>query len=53
MVDRKAKDLKQWPLLFRAPISSWHKDKLVMVGDAAHPMLPRKWTSNSTNQALC
>ncbi|EKD20524.1 salicylate hydroxylase [Drepanopeziza brunnea f. sp. 'multigermtubi' MB_m1] len=39
---KKAKDVKQWPLLFRAPISSWHKEKLVAIGDAAHPMLPHQ-----------
>lgn len=39
---RKAKDVKQWPLLFRAPIPSWHKGKLVLIGDAAHPMLPHQ-----------
>ncbi|KAK2630263.1 hypothetical protein QTJ16_001083 [Diplocarpon rosae] len=39
---RKAKDVKQWPLLFRAPIPSWHRDRLVAIGDAAHPMLPHQ-----------
>ncbi|CAL3964868.1 hypothetical protein PZA11_002229 [Diplocarpon coronariae] len=39
---RKAKDVKQWPLLFRAPITSWHREKLVAIGDAAHPMLPHQ-----------
>lgn len=43
---RKAKEVKQWPLLFRAPIPSWHKGKLVLIGDAAHPMLPRKYFSS-------
>jgi salicylate hydroxylase len=40
---RKARDIKQWPLLFRAPIPTWHKGKLVLIGDAAHPMLPRSF----------
>ncbi|RDW82771.1 salicylate hydroxylase-3 [Coleophoma cylindrospora] len=39
---RKAKEVKQWPLLYRAPISTWHKEKLVLIGDAAHPMLPHQ-----------
>lgn len=38
---RKATSIKKWPLLFRAPISTWYRSKLVLVGDAAHPMLPR------------
>ncbi|EGO54202.1 hypothetical protein NEUTE1DRAFT_49030 [Neurospora tetrasperma FGSC 2508] len=39
-VINKATDLKRWPLLYRPPIPTWHKDRLVLVGDAAHPMLP-------------
>jgi 2-polyprenyl-6-methoxyphenol hydroxylase-like FAD-dependent oxidoreductase len=39
---RKAKEIKQWPLLFRAPIPTWYKEKLVLIGDAAHPMLPHQ-----------
>lgn len=37
----KATDVKRWPLLYRHPISTWKKDKMVLAGDAAHPMLPR------------
>ncbi|ESZ89778.1 hypothetical protein SBOR_9838 [Sclerotinia borealis F-4128] len=36
----KAKDVRLWKLLFRAPLPTWHKGKLVVIGDAAHPMLP-------------
>ncbi|KAH7629993.1 hypothetical protein B0T09DRAFT_365973 [Sordaria sp. MPI-SDFR-AT-0083] len=39
-VINKATDVKRWPLLYRPPIPTWHKDRLVLVGDAAHPMLP-------------
>ena len=39
---RKAKDVKFWKLVAREPIPSWHKDRLVLIGDAAHPMLPCK-----------
>jgi 2-polyprenyl-6-methoxyphenol hydroxylase-like FAD-dependent oxidoreductase len=39
---RTAEDLKLWKLLFRSPIPSWTKGKAVLIGDAAHPMLPRE-----------
>ncbi|KAK4189069.1 putative salicylate hydroxylase [Podospora australis] len=38
----KATDIKRWPLLYRPPIPTWHKEKLVLAGDAAHPMLPHQ-----------
>ncbi|KAL1962936.1 hypothetical protein VTN77DRAFT_9032 [Rasamsonia byssochlamydoides] len=38
---RNADDIKLWPLLSRNPLPTWIKDRLVLVGDAAHPMLPR------------
>ncbi|KAF2664949.1 putative salicylate hydroxylase [Microthyrium microscopicum] len=41
-VFRKAKSVKKWPLLFREPLPAWYKSKLVLVGDAAHPMLPHQ-----------
>ncbi|KFZ07639.1 hypothetical protein V501_06261, partial [Pseudogymnoascus sp. VKM F-4519 (FW-2642)] len=37
---KKARDIKQWPLLFRAPLPTWRRGKLALLGDAAHPMLP-------------
>jgi salicylate hydroxylase len=30
----------RWALLGRAPIETWHKDRVVLLGDACHPMLP-------------
>lgn len=42
LLNRKAKDVKLYKLLFRAPLPTWHKSRLVIIGDAAHPMLPCK-----------
>ncbi|KAJ4154757.1 hypothetical protein LMH87_000036 [Akanthomyces muscarius] len=39
---RKAGDVKRWPLLYRHPLKKWHREMLVIVGDAAHPMLPHQ-----------
>jgi len=39
---KKADDIKLWPLLFRKPLKTWHKGRCVLVGDAAHPMLPHQ-----------
>jgi len=30
----------RWALFDRDPIEKWHRDQLVLIGDAAHPMLP-------------
>jgi hypothetical protein len=37
----KATEVKRWPLLYRPPIQTWYRGKMVLAGDAAHPMLPR------------
>ncbi|KAL4790576.1 FAD/NAD(P)-binding domain-containing protein [Aspergillus venezuelensis] len=39
---RKAWDIKRWPLLYREPIPTMSKGRLVLIGDAAHPMLPHQ-----------
>ncbi|KAL0940404.1 salicylate hydroxylase [Colletotrichum truncatum] len=38
----KATEVKQWTLLYRAPIPTWVKGKMALAGDAAHPMLPNQ-----------
>ncbi|KAI9677249.1 MAG: hypothetical protein M1822_008198 [Bathelium mastoideum] len=38
----KARDVKFWKLVARGPIPIWHKDRLVLIGEAAHPMLTCK-----------
>ncbi|GKT44440.1 FAD-dependent monooxygenase OpS4 [Colletotrichum spaethianum] len=38
----KATEVKQWALLYRAPIPAWTKGKMALAGDAAHPMLPHQ-----------
>lgn len=43
MQERKAQDVRFWKLIAREPIPTWHKDRLVLIGDAAHPMLPCKF----------
>ncbi|KAB5530379.1 hypothetical protein GE09DRAFT_1252548, partial [Coniochaeta sp. 2T2.1] len=39
---RLATEVKRWPLLFRAPVETWRRGKMVIAGDAAHPMLPHQ-----------
>ncbi|KAL0466021.1 hypothetical protein QR685DRAFT_575644 [Neurospora intermedia] len=38
----KASEVKRWPLLYRGPVPTWTKGKMVIIGDAAHPMLPHQ-----------
>ncbi|RHZ63413.1 putative salicylate hydroxylase [Aspergillus thermomutatus] len=39
---KKATSIKRWPLLYRDPIPTWTRGRLVLIGDAAHPMLPHQ-----------
>jgi len=36
----QAKVLHKWALFDRAPLPKWHEGHVVLLGDAAHPMLP-------------
>ncbi|KAJ4287727.1 hypothetical protein N0V90_012431 [Kalmusia sp. IMI 367209] len=31
---------KCWPLFVHAPLSNWYNNRIVLIGDSAHPMLP-------------
>jgi salicylate hydroxylase len=35
-----AKTCYRWALFDRDPIDNWYRDRIVLLGDAAHPMLP-------------
>lgn len=37
-----ASSLKVWELLDMEVLPSWTQDRLALLGDAAHPFLPRK-----------
>lgn len=43
LLDKAEEDtLKVWELLDLDPLPTWVNDKLALLGDAAHPYLPRK-----------
>jgi salicylate hydroxylase len=33
-------DIKRWPLFIYDPLPTWVRGRVVLIGDAAHPMLP-------------
>ncbi|KAI1086823.1 putative salicylate hydroxylase [Rostrohypoxylon terebratum] len=45
-----APNVTDWPLSFHDPLPTWHRGKIVLVGDAAHPMLP--FGAQGANQAI-
>lgn len=40
MLIEQAETLNRWALFDRAPLPRWHDGRVVLLGDAAHPMLP-------------
>lgn len=43
LLDKVEEDtLKVWELLDMEPLPTWVNEKLALLGDAAHPYLPRK-----------
>ncbi|PVH97117.1 putative salicylate hydroxylase [Periconia macrospinosa] len=37
---KHSSDVKCWPLFVHQPLSTWFNGRIVLIGDAAHPMLP-------------
>ena len=35
---RKAPDVTRWPLFIHSPLSKWSRGKILLIGDAAHPV---------------
>jgi salicylate hydroxylase len=48
-----AEDLKLWSLASRSPPRTFVKGKLALVGDAAHPTLPRKSCTTTPKSPSC
>lgn len=50
---RLAEDVKLWSLASRSPAPTFVRGKLALIGDAAHPMLPRMSLATLHSLSIC
>lgn len=48
-----AEGVSCWPLMARDPLSSWTHGKIVLVGDAAHPVSYLHWIGQQNKSPQC
>lgn len=49
LLDYADEDLKVWQLVDMDQLKNWNKDRLALIGDAAHPFLPCKLSLTPTD----
>lgn len=47
---QKATEVTRWPFSVHDPLSKWSQGKILLIGDAAHPVLP--FGGQGSNQAI-